>query len=199
MSRKTTALTVAIAAALLAACGGRYGSSTAAGGSSFTLPNMPDFKITATYPKDAGTDTIMEELPSEGLGTVNDPFWKATLGGYTQQTFSQALGFPPGTKLTIMNISKDISHTLNVVKKIKGPPAKFPSSPKLSMSPSGGKLQKGYASGVISPGKTVSVTLGKTGIYLIGCFFHYSEGMHDVLVVHTGATPGPQGTAPAHE
>jgi plastocyanin len=198
MSRKTMALAVATAAALLAACAGRYGSNTATDSSSFTLPNMPDFKITATYPNNAGTGKIMEELPGEGLGTVNDPFWKATLGGYTQQTFSQALGFAPGTKLTIMNISKSISHTLNVVKKIKGPPAKFPGSPVLSMNPSGGKLQKGYASGVISPGKSVSVTLGKAGIYLIGCFFHYSEGMHDVLVVHKGATPGPQGTAPAH-
>jgi plastocyanin len=197
MSRKTMALAVAIAAALLAACGGRYGSNTATG-SSFTLPNMPDFKITATYPNNAGTGTIMEELPSEGLGTISDPFWHATLGGYTQQTFSQALGFPPGTKLTIMNMSKSISHTLNVVKKIKRPPAVFPQSPKLSMTPSGGKLQKGYASGVISPGKTVSVTLGKTGIYLIGCYFHYHSGMQDVLVVHKGATPGPQATAPAH-
>ena len=58
MSRKTMALAVAIAAALLAACGGRYGSNTATG-SSFTLPNMPDFKITATYPNHAGTGTIM--------------------------------------------------------------------------------------------------------------------------------------------
>jgi plastocyanin len=198
MSRKTMALAVAIAAGLLAACAGRYGSNTATNGSSFTLPNMPDFKITATYPNNAGTGTIMEELPSEGLGTVADPFWKATLGGYTQQQFSQALGFPPGTKLTIMNISKNISHTLNVVKKIKGPPADFPQSPQLSMSPSGGKLQKGYASGVISPGKTVSVTLGKAGIYLIGCYFHYHSGMQDVLVVRKGATPGPQATAPAH-
>jgi plastocyanin len=199
MSRKTTALAVAVAAALLAACGGRYGSNTTADSSTFTLPGMPNFKITATNPnKAAGTGTIMEELPGEGIGTVDDPFWKATLGGYTQQQFAQALGFAPGTKLTIMNISKSISHTLNYVKTIKKPPAKFPSSPKLSMSPSGGKLQKGYASGVISPGKSVSVTLGKAGIYLIGCFFHYAEGMHDVLVVHAGATPGPQGTAPAH-
>ncbi|HTA55317.1 MAG TPA: hypothetical protein VK755_11310 [Candidatus Acidoferrales bacterium] len=197
MSRKTMALAVAIAAALLAACGGRYGSNTPTG-SSFTLPNMPDFKITATYPNHAGTGTIMEELPGEGLGTVSDPFWHATLGGYTQQMFSQALGFPPGTKLTIMNISKSVSHTLNVVQKIKGPPANFPQSPKLLMIASGGKLQKGYASGVISPGKTVSVTLGKTGIYLIGCYFHYHEGMQDVLVVRKGATPGPQATAPAH-
>jgi plastocyanin len=193
MSKKFAALAVAIAAAALAACGGRYGSGNA---NSFTLPGMPDLKITATLP-DGSSATVSEELPGEGLGTVNDPHWNATLGGYTQEQFSQALGFPPGTKLTIMNISKDISHTLNVVAKIKGPPAKFPASPKLSMSPSGGKLQKGFASGVISPGKTVTVTLGKAGNYLIGCAFHYHEGMQDVFVIGKNATPGPQGTAPA--
>ncbi|HXO17936.1 MAG TPA: hypothetical protein VN909_07180 [Candidatus Dormibacteraeota bacterium] len=198
MSRKTAALAVAFAAALLAACAGRYGNSTASNGSSFALPNMPDFKITATYPKGmAGSGTIMEELPAEGLGTVKDPFWNATLGGYTQQQFSQALGFPPGTKLTIMNISKSITHTLNVVKKIKGPPANFPANPMLPLGPLGTKLQKGYASGAIGPGKTVSVTLGKAGIYLIGCHFHYHSGMQDVLVVGKNATPGPQATAPA--
>ena len=198
MSRKTTALALALAAALLAACGGRYGSSTANNGSSFTLPDMPDLKITVTYPKGAkGTGTIMEELPGEGLGVVSDPYWKANLGGYTQQTYSQALGFPPGTKLTITNISHSVTHTLNVVKKIKKPPADFPGSPTLSMTPSGGKLQKGYASGPIKPGSSVTVTLGKTGIYLIGCAFHYHSGMQDVLVVSKTATPGPQATPPA--
>jgi len=198
MSRKTTAIALAFAAALLAACGGRYGSDTAANGSSFILPNNPDLKVTVTYPEGAkGSGTIMEELPGEGLGVIADPYWKANLGGFTQQSTSQALGFPPGTKLTITNISKSITHTLNVVKKIKGPPANFPGSPTLSMTPSGGKLQKGYASGPIKPGNSVTVTLGKAGIYLIGCAFHYHSGMQDVLVVSKTATPGPQATPPA--
>ncbi len=47
------------------------------------------------------------------------------------------------------------------------------------------------------PGKSVTVTLGTSGMYLIGCHFHYHEGMQDVLVVAKGATPGPQATAPA--
>ena len=34
---------------------------------------------------------------------------------------------------------------------------------------------------VIEPGKSVTVTLSKAGTYLIGCAFHYGEGMHDVL------------------
>jgi plastocyanin len=202
MSAKLAALSVALAAGMLAACAGHYGSS-ATNDSSFTLPGMPDLRMTATLPdgshpsiSNSATGTIMEELPSEGLGSIKDPFWNATLGGYTQQGLSQALGFAPGTKLTIKNISKVNDHTLNVVKKILGPPAKFPSNPTLSMTPSGGKLQKGYRSGVIKPGTTVTVTLGRAGIYLFGCAFHYHQGMQDVFVVHTGATPGPQATAP---
>lgn len=195
MSRKIAAVAVALAAAALAACSGHYGSSGATS-SSYVLPGMPDLKLTATYP-DGKTGSAMEELPSEGLGTVNDPTWKATLGGFSQQQFSQALGFPPGTKLTMTNISKNIHHTFNVVKKIKGPPANFPANPTLSTTPSGGNLKNGYASGSIAPGKSVTVLAKRAGIYLIGCAFHYHEGMQDVLVIAKGATPGPQATPPA--
>jgi len=204
MSGKYAALSVALAAALLAACGGHYGSSVASNDSTMTLPGMPDLRMTATNPDGSpaqvfhdATGTVMEELPSEGLGTIKDPFWKATLGGYTQQQFSQALGFAPRTKLTIKNISPQFDHTLNVVKKITGPPAKFPANPTLLKTASGGKLQKGYRSGIIPWGGSVSVTLGRTGIYLFGCAFHYHEGMQDVFVVRAGATPGPQATKPA--
>ncbi|HVR47603.1 MAG TPA: hypothetical protein VMT95_13315 [Candidatus Binatia bacterium] len=205
MSGKYATLSVVLAAAVLAACGGRYGSGVASNDSSFTLPGMPDLRMTATNPDGSparvdpdATGTVMEELPSEGLGSIKDPFWKATLGGYSQTPggFSQALGFAPGTKLTIKNISPINDHTLNVVKKILGPPAKFPPSPSLGMTPSGGKLQKGYRSGVIKWGTSVNVTLGRAGIYLFGCAFHYHQGMQDVFVVHTGATPGPQATKP---
>jgi plastocyanin len=193
MSRKLAAAAVALAAAALAACAGHYGSANS--GTS-ALPGTPELKITATLP-DGSTGSVMEELPAEGLGTIKDPNWSATLGGFTQQQFSQALGFPPGTKLTITNISKSIHHTFNVVKKITGPPAVFPKSPTLSMMASGGPLKKGYASGVINPGSSVSVTAKRPGIYLFGCAFHYHEGMQDVIVIATGATPGPQATAPA--
>jgi plastocyanin len=197
MLRRSAALVVACAAAALAACAGHSGGTAAPSSVTYALPGMPDLTITATNPRGApGSGTISEELPEEGLGTVDDPHWSATLGGFTQQQFSQALGFAPGTKITIKNISSSITHTLDVVKKIKGPPANFPSNPNLPLNPTGGKLKKGYASGPIDWGSSVTVTLGKAGIYLIGCHFHYSEGMHDVLVVANGATPGPQATAP---
>jgi plastocyanin len=152
---------------------------------------MPDFAITAVQPDNG---TVSEELPSEGLGTIKDPHWMATLGGYTQQQRSQALGFSPGTTITLKNISHSIPHTLNAVAKVAGPPAKFPMNPNLSLTPSGGPLRVGYASGAINAGKSVTFHLKRAGNYLIGCAFHYHSGMQDVFVVHTGATPGPQAT-----
>ena len=188
-----------IAALLLAACGS---GRTAATNGNYMLPGMQDIAIRATLPdgrqwKPAGTGTMGEELPGQGVGTVNDSYWSATLGGYTQEKYSQALGFPPKTKITLTNLSTVSPHTLDVVEVIKGPPAKFPSNPKLSMTAKGnGKFKKGFASGVIQPGKSVTFTLAKAGIYLIGCYFHYSEGMQDVFVVMPGATPGPEATPP---
>lgn len=200
MSRKLAALSVALAAVALAACAGRYGGGST-NGTTYVLPSMKDLRITATVPRDAQPDaktgSVGEELPSEGLGKINDSFWQATLGGYTQQQFSQALGFPPKTKITIKNMSGSIHHTFDVVKKISGPPAQFPASPSLPTTPSGGPLKVGYASGSINPGSSVSVVAKKAGIYLFGCAFHYHSGMQDVIVIKPGATPGPQATAPA--
>jgi plastocyanin len=191
MSKRIAAISLAIIAAALAACAGRDASQ--AGGNSFALPSFSkSIAIVATLPK----DTIGEELPSEGVGTVDDSFWTATLGGFTQSNYAQALGFPPGTKITLTNLSKNISHTLDYVAKIKGPPANFPQNPSLPIPAHGKKFGKGYASGAISPGKSVTVKLGKAGIYLIGCAFHYGEGMHTVLVIKKNATPGPEGTPP---
>lgn len=197
MSRKLIALAVAVVAVAFAACGGNYNSGGTATSSSSAL--VPALSFRAELPNgDVKTGKIGEELPSEGLGRVNDSYWSAMLGGFTQQTYSQALGFPPKTKITLTNLSGSISHTLDVVQKISGPPAKFPASPNLPVSAKGnGKLKIGYASGPITAGKSVTLTLVKAGIYLIGCAFHYKEGMQDVLVVKAKATPGPQATPPA--
>lgn len=194
MSRKIAAIALASSAAVLAACASHYGGSNVANGGTFALPNMPDFAITATLP-DGKTGTIMEELPTAGLGTVHDPYWRAFLSGFTQQRYSQALGFPPGTVLTIKNISSDVQHTFNVLRERSGPPAHFPCCPNLSKSRRGSEIKVGYASGVINPLLSVTVKAKKPGIYLVGCAFHYSR-MHDVLVIEKGATPGPQATRP---
>ncbi len=192
MSRRLIAVGLAIAGLAISACGGRMTNGSAMGGNTVMLPPVGDLAMYATMPK----DTIGEELPGEGLGELKSSKWKATLGGYTQQTRSQALGFPPGTKITIHNLSKSNTHTLDVVKVIAKAPAVFPKDPILSVKAKGdGKLASGYASGPIAHGKSVTMTLVKDGIYLIGCAFHYHSGMRDVLVVGKYAKPGQQATA----
>lgn len=194
MLSKRVAFSAVLIGAILVACSARGGPNFVPAGGQVTLPSVDsELMIVANVP----AKTIGEELPSEGLGTYKSPFWKAVIGGYTQQSYSQTLGFPTGTKITIRNLSKKTPHTLDVVAKIAGPPAQFPKNPSLRTQPHGGKiLAAGYASGVIQPGKSVTVTLSKAGTYLIGCAFHYSEGMHDVLVVGRKAKPGQQGTPP---
>jgi plastocyanin len=198
MSSKISALSVTFVALALAACGaGSVGAGNTAlmNGTTYSLPAVDsDLAMTAMVPN----DTIGEELPEEGVGSLKSSVWKATLGGFTQTQRAQSLAFPPGTKITIRNLSSSVTHTLNVVKVISGPPAVFPSSPNLSIpAKGGGKLEAGFASGPISPGKSVTVTLEKAGTYEIGCAFHYGEGMRDVLVVKNGAKPGPQATPPS--
>lgn len=195
MFNKRVAFSTVLIGAVLVACtshGG--GSSFVPQGSTYTIPAFDSqLLITANLPP----RTVGEELPSAGLGTIKSTYWKATLGGYTQMRYSQSLGFPTGTKITLRNLSRKTPHTLNVVAKIKGPPAKFPKNPSLKTLPHGnGVLTVGYASGVIQPGKSVTITLSQPGIYLIGCAYHYSQGMHDVFVVGSKAKPGQQATPP---
>jgi hypothetical protein len=137
-----------------------------------------------------GADTIGIELPGEGLGTVKDVKF-GTVGGYTQSTRSQIIAFKPNLTITITNLSKVISHTLNVLSTTN-----FPPHPVLKTQRSGGPLQLGYASGILGPGKSVKVVLSKPGIYYVGCAFHYpsNPSMRDVIKVFVKATPGPQAT-----
>ncbi|MGC1380332.1 MAG: hypothetical protein WA814_04840 [Candidatus Baltobacteraceae bacterium] len=196
MFKNLIAPSAVVAGLALAACGGHAagGNVMPMAGNSVALPAPAhDMLMYATMPK----ATIGEELPKEGLGVVKSAKWKATMAGYTQQRYSQSLGFPPGTKITIRNLSGNVTHTLDVVKEISGPPAVYPKGVKLPVEKRGsGKLEAGFASGPIKPGHSVTITLGKAGIYLIGCAFHYGDGMHDVIVIAPHAAPGPQATAP---
>lgn len=172
-----------ILASVLAACGQR----------GTTIPGMTQSARTQLAPTQLDTvpaKTIGFELPGEGLGTIKDAKY-GLVGGYTQSTRSQIIAFKPGITITLLNLSHSISHTLNVLSLTS-----FPKNPTLKFNPSGGPLQKGYSSGILSPGKSVKVTLSKPGIYYIGCAFHYPDvpSMRDVVKVEAGATPGPQAT-----
>ncbi len=194
MLRKLSVLGLALVAAGLVACGGGVHQNAAGNGSSFLLPSIDgDLAVTAALPK----HSIGEELPSEGLGRIRMNSWHATVGGYTQMSRSQVLAFPPGTTITIRNLSKTLQHTLDVVKVVTGHVADFPSVNPPIGAHGHGKLKAGYASGVINPGKSVTVHLDKEGTYLIGCAFHYNYApspMRDVLIVSKHFKPGPQAT-----
>ena len=208
MSGKLAALSVALAAGR--PCGVRAGITAAVPlrtTRTFTLPGMPDLRMTATHPgrfERSGVsrrdrDRSCEELPAEGLGTIKDPFWQAHAGRLHATDVLSGPGFRAAARSSRSKTSPPINdHTLNVVKKIAGPPAKFPSNPTLPNDRVGRKASERLSQRYHQPwGGSVSVTLGKPGIYLFGCAFHYHEGMQDVFVVHAGATPGPQATKPA--
>jgi len=175
----------------LAACGG--GSS----GGGTTTPSNPIPLPTATSvvsstPAPLSADTIGIAIPTGTIGSLIDPTY-GELGGYTQSTYSQSLAFPPGTTVTLENLSSTTSHTLNVLST-----SGFPANPTLSTTASSSNiLQAGYASGTIPPNGTVSVVLSTAGTYYIGCAFHYAitPSMRDVIQVSANATPGPQATA----
>ncbi len=176
----------AVLAALLAACGGGYGGG---GGSTYTPPGSSPGGGT---PAPIGAMTIGFALPSGTIGTVNTSFGE--IGGYTQSVYSQVIAFPPGTTVTLKNLSSGTPHTLNVLST-----SSFPSNPTLDTSASGGTtLAAGYRSGAIAGGGTASLTLSNPGTYFIGCAFHYmnSPSMRGVIEVSSNATPGPQATPP---
>jgi protein SCO1 len=170
------ALVVSIACAIAACTNGGGLGTTGGGGSPSPFPS----------------GGIGIGIPTGKIGVENDPTW-GTVSGYTQDQTSQVMAFPPGSKITLKNLSTTTPHTLNVVALASAPPANFPPSPSLTFSARGnGVLGADYASGTINPSSTVTVTLSKAGIYLIGCAFHYIEfHMRDVIQVVAGATPGP--------
>ncbi|HEY9179986.1 MAG TPA: hypothetical protein VIO32_04665 [Candidatus Baltobacteraceae bacterium] len=180
MKRSVILGSMLLAAATLAACGG-YGG----GGSSYSPPGTGP-----GAPPGVGTMTIGFALPSGQIGTVNTPFGQ--IGGYTQSVYSQVLAFPPGTTVTLKNLSSNTPHTLNVLS-MTG----FPSNPTLDTSASGGTmLSSSYRSGTINAGATATLTLASTGTYFIGCAYHYmnTPSMRGIIEVSSSATPGPQGT-----
>ncbi|HYL28176.1 MAG TPA: SCO family protein [Candidatus Nitrosotalea sp.] len=164
-------------AAVVAACTNGGGLGTIGGGN------------TPSPPPNTG---IGVAIPDGKIGVENDPTW-GSIGGYTQAQTSQVLAYPPGTTVTVTNLSKVDSHTLNVIAASSGPPPQWPGSPSLSFSPTGnGVLSTNYASGILNPGGSVKVKLSNPGTYLIGCAIHYvSNTMRGIIVVENGATPGP--------
>lgn len=183
-TRKLALFFLATLVVSLAACGGGYsgggGGSVAPGGGG-----------TIGTPSGVTGFTIGFAQPDGTIGVVNDPTF-GTVGGFTQNVYSQTIAFPPGTVVTLRNLSAATDHTLNVLSTTG-----FPAAPSLPTTASGGStLAAGYTSGTVHGGGTLSLTLANAGTYYIGCAYHYMDAisMRDVIQVSTTATPGPQAT-----
>lgn len=180
------------ASAALAACGGGGGGGynpPAGGGTGGG--NGTTGGTVATTPPPVAPLTIGVSLPTSEIGVVNDPTY-GIVGGYTQQSFSQVLGFAPGAQVSIKNLSSTLPHTLNVLSTTA-----FPASgTAISAGASGGStIASGFGSGNIAAGATVGPFTLSAGVYYIGCAYHYSSnGMRSALVVSSTAVPGVQAT-----
>ncbi len=188
MKRLEIGLAVA-ASALFAACGG-------GGGGGYQAPRaMPmPMPVPTNTPGTGPTATpqvIRMALPTSSIGTLTDPTY-GLIGGYTEQTYSQILGFVPGAQIMITNAEAGVPHTLNVLSQTA-----FPTNPALSTAASGGStLAAGFATGTVNGGASVGPITLSAGLYFIGCAFHYvTNTMRTVLNVAANATPGPQATA----
>ncbi len=81
---------------------------------------------------------------------MHDTHWSATLGGFTQQNISQALGFPPGTKITINEHLEEHHPHAQRRREDQGAAGEIPEKSaiyRLSAS-AAASSQKGYASGI---------------------------------------------------
>jgi hypothetical protein len=187
-------LSAAVAAfaigAFAAACTGGGGG----GGSSFNPGSTPTPTPAPTNGSQSTQQVIKVALPTTAIGTENDPTY-GMVGGFTANTYSQVLGFAPGSQVMIANADNNTPHTLGDT----GGHGSFPSNgAALSTTASGGTtFSNGFQTGALNPGQSVGPITLSAGTYYIGCAFHYStNSMRDVLVVAASATPGPQGTPP---
>ncbi len=193
--RSRVTLGLSLACGALAACsgGGSSGTGSSLPGSVGTIATASPTTAPTSVP--ASTQQIISlALPTTSIGRVTSPVF-GLVGGYSQSTFSQILGFVPGTKVMIRNgQASSIPHTLGV---IGG--STFPSGQPAELAltkTAGNTLSAGWQSGAIGAGQLIGPITLTAGTFLIGCAFHYAtDTMRDVLIVSANATPGPQATA----
>lgn len=179
-----------LACSTIAACSS--GGGSVGGGGSVNPP--PTQSPTQAPTQSPSTQQVISlALPSTAIGRVVDPAF-GLVAGYTQNTYSQVLGFVPGAQVMIRNAqATGIPHTLGDTGASSFPGGQPPT---LSSTATGSNtFTTGWQSGNLNPGQMVGPITLSAGTFFIGCAYHYaSDGMRDVLVVAANATPGPQAT-----
>lgn len=180
------AVVVLFALGALAACGGGGGSGGGGGGNP---PPGPTNSPRSTQ------QVVLIALPTSAMGYFNSAY--GTIGGYTQNSTSQVLGFSPGQQVMFQNAQSTGGgappHTLGDTGA-----QSFIANPPLSTTGTGGNtFAPGYQTGTLNPGQSIGPVTLTAGTYYLGCAYHYSSlGMRDVLIVAPNAQPGPSGTPP---
>lgn len=182
--------------AFLAACGGGGNSNpppaNAPAAPAVPVPTAPATVVAVpSTPATTAPSTqqvVTMALPTTSIGVENDPTFGA-VAGYTQQQYSQVLGFAPGSQIMVRNGDQTV-HTLSTV----GTSGFVQTS--LPVNAAGGNtIGVGFSSGTTTPGQLVGPYTLAAGTYYMGCAFHYlSNSMRTVLVVAANAQPGPQAT-----
>src|ERR1700682_2617915 len=93
--RLPAALVVVALTAFAAACSG-------GGGGGYTPPTTTPTPTPAPTSSTSSQQVVRLALPTTAIGVENDPMF-GLVGGFTQTSFSQVLGFVPGAKIMIQN------------------------------------------------------------------------------------------------
>jgi hypothetical protein len=198
--RTPLVLSAVVVSASIAACNGNSAISPAT--STPTTPAPTGAPVGAPAPTGAPVATpapttgpstqqvVTLAEPVTAIGRVVDPTF-GLVAGYTQQTYSQVLGFAPGSQIMIRNGQAVVPHTFSVLSTTG-----FIGTPTATAA-GGSTIAADFNTGTINGGALIGPFTLTAGTFYIGCAFHYvSETMRTVLVVAANATPGPQATPP---
>jgi hypothetical protein len=221
-SRTPLVLSAVLVAASIAACGGggstnlpvapRPGAPAPSGapvstptpsGAPVSTPTPSGAPVSTPTPSGAPVSTptptaspltvqvVAMAEPITAIGSIVDPTF-GLVGGYTQQSTSQVLGFAPGSQIMIRNGQTATPHTFSVISTTG-----FTGAPTSLTAAGGSTIATGFTTGTVNGGALIGPFTLTAGTFFIGCAYHYtSENMRTVLVVAAGATPGPQATPP---
>jgi plastocyanin len=174
---------LALAAGVLAGCGGGQTGAVPASGNGLT-----PFNVAFSDDDRAGGFTVGVRLTGENSGKSKP--YGAVLGyfkGTTAKT-SKVVTIPMGSTVVFTNVDSTLPHTASLLGDASKKSAPWPSSFTGSgtASPAGTDISAtNFSTGTLQHGSSsASYTASVPGFYMFGCAFHYvSHEMRDVIIV----------------